>query len=68
LLPKTNEENMAIKLTKTIYEPVEVNSIVLDYHKKREGEPPDGYHWQARPSRAGVIVEAVEVNGEPAKA
>lgn len=49
------------KLTKTIYEPVEVNSIVLEHHKKVEGEPPKGYQWQARRSQAGVIVEPVEV-------
>lgn len=49
------------KLTKTIYEPVEVNSIVLDHHQRVEGEPPKGYQWQARRSQAGVIVEPVEV-------
>ena len=49
-----------VTLTKVIYENVEVCSCVLEHHKKTQNDPPKGYHWQARKSQAGVIVEAVE--------
>lgn len=56
------------KLTKTVYETADVLRIVREHHRTNEGNAPVGYHWEARATRAGIIIEPVDGPDPDAKA
>lgn len=47
-------------LEKYIYEKADVLQAVLAAHQAAKGAAPEGYQWQARAVRGGVVVEQVK--------